>query len=215
MWKTSFVVGLAALTAACGSENRENHSGGEAARGAAAGNAVGGAAAGGSAAAGGQGTVLGSSCPDVEPEAGSPCDSNAVNCRYEVCGDDTTKLFSCRKGQWQLARGCGPLDCPPNRPAFLSDCAPLEGIECHYTEDCCDSEPSAQSVFARCEYGQWTLRSLGESCSFCKLQHEAGVECGLPPACGSAGCYRISCYGQPYVEECVDGLWRTQTLCSK
>ena len=116
-----------------------------------------------------------------------------------------------------MTRGCGALDCPPARPLFLSDCAPLEGIVCEYVEDCCGTEPSTQSVVALCESSQWTLRgpSRGEGCSFCQVHHESGSVCDLPSECANVGCYSISCYAQPLVEECVEGLWRVQTLCSK
>jgi hypothetical protein len=214
MSKIGVVLGVAALTAGCSSESSQHGmvgpSGGNTSTG-------GSSAGGGSAAQGGQVTIMGPICPEGEPEAGSACDSTAINCRYDVCGDDTSKMFSCQAGHWRVARACGPLECPPERPLFLSDCAPLEGLECSYVEDCCGTEPDTQSVVARCEFGQWTLMgpSPGEACSFCQVHHAQGAACELPSECAKAGCYWISCYAQPLVEECVDGVWRLETLCSK
>jgi hypothetical protein len=54
-----------------------------------------------------------------------------------------------------------------------------------------------------------------EACSFCQVHHESGTACDLPSECAKAGCYWISCYAQPLVEDCVEGVWRAQTLCSK
>jgi hypothetical protein len=223
MWKIGVVFGVVVLTAACGPESSQHGIGRGSGTGGSAGapsggnSATGGSPTGGSAAEGGQGLIVGPICPEGEPEAGSACDSTAINCRYDVCGDDTSKMFSCRAGQWQLTRTCGPLDCPAERPLFLSDCAPLEGIVCSYVEDCCGTEPATQAVVARCESSQWTLRgpSPGEGCSFCQVQHESGSACDLPSECINTGCYRISCYAQPLVDECVEGVWRSQTLCSK
>jgi hypothetical protein len=39
---------------------------------------------------------MGPLCPEGEPEAGSACNSTAINCLYDVCGDSTSKMFSCR-----------------------------------------------------------------------------------------------------------------------
>jgi hypothetical protein len=220
--KVGVVLGVAALTAACGPESSQNGIGGGAGTGESAGSpnggntAIGGSTSGGSAAEGGAG-ITAPICPEGEPEAGSACDSTAINCRYDGCGDDTSKMFSCRGRQWHLIRACGHLDCPPERPLFLSDCAPLEGIECRYVEDCCGTEPATQSVVARCEFSQWTLMGPppDELCSFCRVHHEIGAACDLPSECAKVGCYWTSCYAQPLVEECVEGVWRSETLCSK
>jgi hypothetical protein len=215
MWKTRVVVFVvAALTAACGESIREGESAGAPSGGAIA--TGGSSGAGGTATQGGQGSIIGPVCPGLAPEVGSACDSTAINCSY-ACGDDTSEMFSCRVGQWHLTRACGILECPPDRPSFLSDCAPLEGIVCRYEEDCCGTEPATQSVVARCELSEWTLTGppRGEGCSFCRVQHEVGSACDLPPGCLNVGCYSISCYAQPLVESCVDGVWRAQTLCSK
>jgi hypothetical protein len=111
----------------------------------------------------------------------------------------------------------GSLECPPQRPLFLSDCAPLEGIGCEYVEDCCGIDPSTQTVIARCELGRWVLSGPEpeEACSFCRTHHDDGTACEQPPACREVGCYWTSCYAQPLVEECIEGVWRSQTLCSK
>jgi hypothetical protein len=212
-------LGVAALMAACGTASSQHGIGGGAGAGGSAGAPSGdNPASGGSASEGGQGIMItGPICPEGEPDAGSACDSTAINCRYDVCGDETSKMFSCRAGLWQVTRACGPLDCPAERPLFLSDCAQLEGIECRYVEDCCGTEPTTQSVLARCEFSQWILKGPAreEACSFCQVHHEDGTACDQPSECIQVGCYWTSCYAQPLVEECVDGVWRSQTLCSK
>ncbi len=211
-------LGGAALIAACGAESSQDGIGGRAGAGGSAGAPSGGTAAnGGSVSGGGQGIITEPICPEEEPVAGSACDSTAINCRYEVCGDDTSKMLSCRLGLWHVTRACGPLDCPPTRPRFLSDCAPLEGIECRYVEDCCDTEPSTQPVAARCESSRWILLGPApeEACSFCRVHHQDGAACDRPSACMDVGCYFTSCYAQPLVEECIEGVWSSKTLCSK
>lgn len=226
MWKTVVALGQMALLAACSPQSTERGVGGASAMGGAgassggspatAGAAVN-AGAGGqatNAGAGGQATITGPICPEEEPEPGSACTSTV--CRYDTCDDGTWKLFSCREGSWRLTRACGVPECPPERPPFLSDCAPLEGIQCPYVEDCCGAEPATQTVVMGCESSLWTvLDAPDEACSFCRVHHEEGATCDQPSACSNVGCYRISCYSQPQVEECVDGRWHSQTLCSK
>lgn len=216
MWTIGAVLGLAVLSTGCSSETSQlavGGTGGTAGSGAANG---GDSAHGGTGPSGGQTTITEPACPDEEPEAGSPCASAATNCPYDVCGDDTSSMFSCRGGSWQLTRACGLLDCPAERPPFLSDCAPLEGLQCTYVEDCCGTDPATQTVFMRCESSQWTvLGTPEETCSFCRVHHEDGTACEQPSECKSVGCYWTSCYAEPLVEECVEGLWRSRTLCSK
>ncbi len=211
------VLGLSVLTAGCGPESTQHRSGGSAGTGENAGAANGGNAATVGSGGGGQGGIMGPTCPDEEPEAGSACDSTAINCPYDSCGDDTAKMVSCQAGSWRITRACGPLDCPTERPSFLSDCAPLEGIECRYVEDCCSTAPTTQTVVARCEFSRWTLTGPPpeQACSFCQVHHEDGRACDQPSECRRVGCYWTSCYGQPLVEECVAGVWLSQTLCSK
>jgi hypothetical protein len=218
--KFAFLLAATVLTAGCGPESSQHRVGGGAGASESAGAPTGGSTASGGSAgggSGGQGGITGPICPEVEPEAGSACDSAAINCHYDVCGDDTSKMLSCRAGAWRVTRACGKLACPPERPAFLSDCAPLEGIACPYVEDCCGADPATQAVVARCEFSQWTLTGPPpeQACSFCQVRHEDGRACEQPSACIKVGCYATSCYGQPLVEECVAGVWRSQTLCSK
>jgi hypothetical protein len=217
MWKLRFVLGAAAFTAACAADSGQLGNRGGAGTGESGGAPSGGNASSGGSAGDGPGGITGPICPNEEPEAGSECDSTAINCRYDVCGDETLKMLSCQAGQWRVTRACGPLECPPERPRFLSDCAPLEGIGCRYVEDCCGTEPATQTVVARCEFSQWILTGAPEeeACSFCRVHHEDGAACDRPSQCSSVGCYWISCYAQPLVEECVEGVWRSQTLCSK
>jgi hypothetical protein len=216
MSKLAVVLVLTALAFACSAESSEL-GGGSGPRQTAGAPSSGGSAGDGNTGGSGSVTITPPVCPETEPEAGSACDSTAINCPYDVCGDEPSKMFSCRQGQWVLTRACGPLDCPEERPLFLSDCAPLETLECHYVEDCCGTEPATQAVVARCEFSQWTLMgpSYEEACSFCRGHHQQETACDLPSGCENVGCYWVSCYAQPLVEECVDGVWRVQTTCSK
>jgi len=122
------------------------------------------------------------------------------------------------EGPYVPERNCPPVDetgdCPAERPTFLCPCTPRAG-ECRYEENTCGT---TQAVSARCDNAVWELfGSLGreDGPAICRVNHELGSPCDLPPDCAQANCYSISCYGRPYVEECVEGVWRTATLCSK
>jgi hypothetical protein len=114
-------------------------------------------------------------------------------------------------------RDCPPVDgadtdCPAERPTFLCPCSAPR--ECSYQEDTCGT---TQTVWARCDGSQWRLYGSPDETGpeLCRFNHMPGTPCDLPPGCTEASCYSLSCYGEPYVEECVEGVWRTATLCSK
>jgi hypothetical protein len=152
-------------------------------------------------------------CPADEPVEAEPCEQQG-SCEYATCSDPANVSgWWCRGGAWVHARACPPLVCPTTRPGFLSDCTPLEGLECPYVEDCCGT---SQTVTARCTNGVWKLYGAGRSaCSVCTTAHSDGEACNLPADCAHASCFVTSCYGQPLVEDCIDGVWRVATTCSK
>lgn len=217
--RVALVLGFAALAVACGGDSRSEGTRNGAGRGGSGGvSGTSGTGGAGTAGMGGTMPMIGPNCPDEEPEVDAPCDLFGA-CAYDVCSDGHVKALACDGGRWHLMRACGPLDCPAERPEFLSDCAPLEGLQCRYVEDCCGDGvgPDTQTVIASCSQGRWMLSpaSSGEGCAFCAFQHVEGAVCDLPAECVNSGCYSISCYAEPFVQDCVDGAWRLRTLCSK
>ena len=150
-------------------------------------------------------------CSDVPPMNRSK--PNRVSSRGAVNTPPVPIRQTSAAGGVGVALGCTrarvPLVCSTTRPGFLPDCTPLEGLECPYVEDCCGT---SQTVSARCTNGVWKLYGAGRSaCSVCTTAHSDGEACNLPADCAHASCFVTSCYGQPLVEDCIDGVWRVAT----